>query len=1218
MAERVRLAELTGDIGFALTQADDLPRLLQKCAQALVNHLGAAFARIWTLNESENMLALQASAGIYTHLDGPHSRVPVGKFKIGLIAQERKPHLTNSVLSDPRIGDPAWAQREGMVSFAGYPLIVGESLVGVIAMFGRVPFSCVTLEALGFISHGIAVGVVRKTSEHALKASRDQLTRILESITDGFASINRDWKYIYINGEGARLLALSPEQVLGRNIWEAFPPLLGTPFETTLRTAMTGGAPRELETYFPPLHTWFSVRVFPAEDGISLYYRNITQRKLSEQRLFVQYAVSRVLSAGTDLDKTAAQLLKAIGNTLNWRVGLLWLASPFGSEIACQHSWSSDGTETDFLKKSCAMKFTRGYGLPGVVWDTGEPLWLSDIELADCFTRTGLALGDGLRSAIAFPIHAQGRTIGVLEFLDEQIRPPDEELLRSLTALGDLIGQYVERHSASEALRESGLRTAAILKTSLDAVISIDQDSKIIEFNPAAESIFGYVREEILGRSMAELIVPHNMRQAHYEGLRKYRQTGEGPILGRRLELHAVRADGVEIPIEISIIRVPISGPPVFTAFLRDITSRKKSEAERTTLLARAEEAQRYYQVLAEAMPQQVWTATPQGTLDYVNQTTADYFGLPADEVLGAGWQSVIHPDDLPSCVELWTDSLRNGTIYEVEFRLKRADGAYRWHLGRALPVVDTGTGILKWLGTNTDIDERKQFEQELKAAKDAAEKANQAKSQFLANMSHELRTPLNAIIGYSEMLEEEAIELKLPSIQADLQKVHGAGNHLLSLINDVLDLSKVEAGKMDLFVETFGVASMLEDVSATVSPLAARNQNEIQVSCEPGVGSMRTDLSKVRQTLLNLLSNACKFTHQGSIRMAVSRYTRDGSDWLQFEVTDTGIGIPEDKLITVFEPFSQVDRSTSRSYGGTGLGLAITRRFCQLLGGDISVTSELNRGSSFFINLPAEVSQPGSRPEEIKPYTDRHHNAILIVDDDRDARELLRRFLHKEGFETILASDGPQALKLAAEAHPIAITLDVMMPGVDGWTILKKLKATPETADIPVIMVSIVDDRNLGFSLGAADYVDKPIDRERFSAVLAKYRCATGDCPVLLVEDDPAVRTTLRGILEKGGWRICEAENGAAALASLAKQVPELILLDLVMPEMDGFEFFTELRKYAEWRSIPVIVLTAKDLTSEERRFLNGGVEKVLRKTAYPYSELLRELEPFRTSKSG
>ena len=346
-AERMRLAGLMTDVAVALTRNDSLPQILANCARSLVEHLDAAFARIWALNGDTNILELQASEGMYTHLNGAHSRVPVGKLEIGLIAKERKPHLTNAVLGDPRIADQEWARRENMVSFAGYPLIVGNHLVGVIAMFARVPVSRAALQAIEVIAHGIALGIERERSEDAARASTEQVARIVESITDGFATVDRDLRYAFVNGEGARILGRTIEELLGRTIYEAFPDINGTPFDRAMRTAIQEQKPQEVEEYFPAMNKWFSLRLFPTPDGLSLYYRDVTERKISEQRLLLQYAVSRVLNAGKDIETTGTELLSAIGLSLSWRVGLMW--TPIATA-------SASDARTPIARRTCSSQ----------------------------------------------------------------------------------------------------------------------------------------------------------------------------------------------------------------------------------------------------------------------------------------------------------------------------------------------------------------------------------------------------------------------------------------------------------------------------------------------------------------------------------------------------------------------------------------------------------------------------------------------------------------------------------------------------------------------------------------------------------------------------------------------------------------------------------------------------------------------------------------------
>jgi CheY-like chemotaxis protein len=478
--------------------------------------------------------------------------------------------------------------------------------------------------------------------------------------------------------------------------------------------------------------------------------------------------------------------------------------------------------------------------------------------------------------------------------------------------------------------------------------------------------------------------------------------------------------------------------------------------------------------------------------------------------------------------------------------------------------------------------------------------------------MSHELRTPLNAIIGVTEMLQEDARDLKRDDEIEPLNRVSGAARHLLALINDILDLSKIEAGRMELNLETFSIAPLIDDVVKTFETLAANNGNRIVVDCDPATKSIHADQMRVRQTLLNLVSNANKFTERGTLTIRARRRQIDNREWVEIAVTDTGIGMSPAQMEKLFQEFSQVDSSTTRKYGGTGLGLAISQRFCRMMGGDISVQSEAGRGSTFTITLPANVvgidavAAPETTPRMPAAASSRNAPLIVVADDDRTVRDVVARFLEREGFSVALADGGQQALRLVRELHPDAITLDVIMPDLDGWTVLAAIKGDPALADIPVVLLTIVDEKNRGYSLGAVEYLVKPVDREKLTQTLRRI-CGSVRGRVLLIDDDDIIRRQMRLQLQHNGWDISEAENGRVALARLEEARPDAIILDLIMPEMDGFEFVDEMRRRPEWHDIPVIVVTSKDLTAEDRSRLNGGVERIIHKSGR--DETLREV---------
>lgn len=483
-------------------------------------------------------------------------------------------------------------------------------------------------------------------------------------------------------------------------------------------------------------------------------------------------------------------------------------------------------------------------------------------------------------------------------------------------------------------------------------------------------------------------------------------------------------------------------------------------------------------------------------------------------------------------------------------------------------------------------------------ASKEAAEQANAAKSDFLANMSHELRTPLSAIIGYSEMMGEEIADgCAASELVADIGKVERNARHLLGLINDVLDLSKVESGKMEIYVEDFAVDDMLRDVAGSVATLVGKKGNTLEMKISPGLGRMQSDLTKARQVLFNFLSNAAKFTEDGTITLAASRIADvSGGDLLSFSVADTGIGMTAEQVSRLFRRFEQADSSTTRNFGGTGLGLSLTRSFADMLAGTITVSSVPGQGSTFTFTVPATfvppVDEQASPDPDVIADDEAGSDVILVIDDDTDQLALMTRFLHREGFSVRTATNGRSGLDLARRLRPRAILLDVMMPGVDGWSVLSQIKADETLAPIPVVMVTSVDQRNLAASLGASDYMLKPVNWTRFGKIVNQFRLAEADQrgTVLLVEDEAVTRMAMRSTLEEDGWLVVEASNGEEGLQQVTDTKPDVVIVDLNMPVLDGFGFLEGVRAVPGCSDIPVIVLTGREFSADDRSKLRGA----------------------------
>jgi len=621
------------------------------------------------------------------------------------------------------------------------------------------------------------------------------------------------------------------------------------------------------------------------------------------------------------------------------------------------------------------------------------------------------------------------------------------------------------------------------------------------------------------------------------------------------------------------------------------------------------------FRAAAEVVGDIIWTNTANGEMLGEQPDWSRFTGQSPAEYAGHGWTAAVHPEDVPATLAAWNGAVAERRVFLHEHRLRRHDGAYRLFAIRAAPVLDEAGALREWVGVHEDITERRLAEAELLAAKEAAEDANRAKSQFLANMSHELRTPLSAIIGYSEMLEEEIEDSGDPvGIMGDMAKIKTNARHLLGLINDVLDLSKIENGKMEVYAEDFDAARMVQDVAATVQALMEKNGNALVVQVAPDLGTMHSDVTKIRQMLLNLLSNAAKFTERGTITLSASRGPGPGpgSSEVTMRVADSGIGMTAEQLDKLFQRFQQADASTTRKFGGTGLGLSITKAFSTMLGGDVTVDSTPGQGTVFTLRLPATWQPAAEAAPEAFAADAGGPRPVLVIDDDPATLELITRFLEREGFAVRTAPDGEAGLRLAAQVQPSVILLDVLMPRLDGWGVLSRLKADPALAAIPVVVVSFVDERGLGYSLGAAEYLTKPVEWGRLKQALdrlaAEEDAGEAGRPVLVVDDDEGTRDRLRTMLTRAGWAATEAADGRTALQHVAAARPAVILLDLMMPGMDGFAVLKELRNNPDWASIPVIVVTAMDMTQADRDRL-GPQAALIRKDSADMRDLLAEV---------
>ena len=757
-----------------------------------------------------------------------------------------------------------------------------------------------------------------------------------------------------------------------------------------------------------------------------------------------------------------------------------------------------------------------------------------------------------------------------------------------------------------------------LLESTGEGIYGIDMEGRCTFANPACVRLLGFDSDdELLGENMHDLVHHTRPNGEPYPMVecRIYKAFREGT--GVHVDDEVMwRKDGTSFPTEYWSYPMRHDGELVGSVLtFIDITERRRAEEQ-------LRESQELTSLLLESTGEGIYGIDLEGNCTFANPACVRLLGYDSDaDLLGRNMHILVHhtlpngdPYPVPEC-RIYK-AVREGRGVHVDDEvLWRRDGSCfpteywsypMWREGELIGVVLTFI----------DITERRKVEEQLQLAKAAAEQASEAKSQFMANMSHELRTPMNAILGYSEMLVEDAEDAGLADMVEDLTKINVAGKHLLELINAVLDLSKIEAGRMDVLVESFDVASLLENVVTVAEPLVDKNGNELVKDWDESIGTMHADVTKLRQALFNLLSNAAKFTSDGTITLSVAPEMDGDVEIMRFRVIDTGTGIAADKLDVVFEEFAQAEETTARDYGGTGLGLALTRRLMRLMGGDVTVDSELGVGSTFTIELArdAHAAPTVKRADDERAGDGRADDAdrdrsdgwhVLVIDDDSHARDLLTRTLESEGYSVITASNGERGVELARSLRPELITLDILMPGKDGWAVLAELKSHPATTDIPVVMLSIATDRDMGYMLGAVESLTKPVDRAVLHEVVRKYVTADRH-HVLVVDDDEASRSMLVRFGEAEGWELSEADNGATALERVREKRPDLILLDLMMPVMDGFEFVEQIQAREEYRGIPIVVVTAKTLTAEDHARLRGSVERVMDKAQMSASDVL------------
>lgn len=926
----------------------------------------------------------------------------------------------------------------------------------------------------------------RKGSESNLLESKERYENIIKRASDMIYEISTAGKFTFVNPVVEKILHFSKKEILGKSFFEIVHPshleLVSDFYRQQIEKQI-------LQTYFEfPVLTkngekvWIGQNVtLTVKNGAVLeiqgFARQITDQKLAERALVIQDAVVKILAKSESVENASSEILETLGKILGWQCGAWWRYAENKNSLYCQSFWKENKDKyIGFEKASNALSFKMGEGIPGRVLSSQKPLWIESLVDDERFIRNIICGKNGLKSGFWFPLLLGNSVHGVFEFISDTTENIDDDLLQLMSNIGSQISQFIQRKRAERDVKESDTRKSAILESALDCIITINHDGRILEFNPAAERMFGYTREESIGQLMGNLIVPPTYRDAHHQGIKHYLNTGEHNVLGKRIEITAMRKDGTEFPVELAITPIFLADSmPMFTGYLRDITERKVAE-------------------------------------------------------------------------------------------------------------------------------------EQLRQAKEEAESASHAKSQFLAVMSHEIRTPLNAIIGLSDLAVETESDSERQEFVGVIQE---NSENLLSLINDILDFSKIEAEQIDIENVEFDLVELAEGILEMFAFKAFAKGLELICKIDSDLPEkLIGDPNRLRQIIINLVSNAVKFTEKGNVFVSITilKSTKNSVD-LSFSVKDSGIGIPTEKLETIFEKFNQADISTTRKYGGTGLGLSISKSLVNLMNGEIEVVSEIGKGSEFKFELRFPIAKAKTK---LKCLDELAAKNILIVEDNPLERESLSEIFKEFTGKVLFASDAAQAISLQRDNSFDLLIIDHTLPIIDGKNLAQLVKIN-SLNEVKIILLTGSTLQSNETSI-IDKYIHKPTKRKVLcQTVLDLFglsetqnslhspdnfkQDSTVQARILLAEDSKANQDLAVRILQKAGFEIEIASNGLEAVSKFEEKQFDLILMDIEMPEMDGFQATTEIRKRETSRKIPIIALTAHAIQGYHEKCLAFGMDDYLTK---------------------
>ena len=1075
-----------------------------------------------------------------------------------------------------------------------------------------------------------------------IKDSERRYRLLTENATDLLAEHDLDGVFRFVTPTVRSLLGYEPEELVGHSIYEFFDPADIESIRHEHQKILTAEGPVVIPYRFRHKdghYIWLesSTRIYKAgpqadEPRILAVSRDITERihherdleelnrTLTEQqhriRLLYELSASSELSMDEQLERTLRAGVEHLGLSL----GIISRIDGYDYHVL--HSYAAESGPAK------GQIFQLGDTYCSITLQHEDLLAIENMHDSP---HSGHPCYEAfhLETYIGVPIKVNGERFGTLNFSQPEARKEpfsdaDHDFVR---LMGQWVSRVLEQNRATRELQKSEARFRAVVRSAIVGVITMDSQGRIQSFNRSAEKIFGYSKEEVMGQNVARLMADSESQQ-HDAFLANFREGKPQTNLGESREVVAQHKDGHPIYLDLGISEVRTESEHFLTGMFRDITARKKAEIDlaNTTL--------RLQNVFNSAMQVALIATDLEGRITVFNPGAERMLGYTAAEALGRVADFFHEPEEERARARELSEKLgrtiqgfetyivlaQMGGLTEHEWTYVRKNGSHLTVNSAVTAIHDTEGNITGYLGVALDISERKRAEEALRLAKQVAEEANQTKSEFLANMSHELRTPLNSVIGFSNILLKNADGHLHEKDLTYLERIQANGKHLLSLINDVLDLSKIEAGRMELEWVEINVGQLIQDLISQVESQVRHKQVELVTDIPADLNANSIDPGKLKQVILNLLSNAIKFTDTGTVTVQILQHDQSGQVE-RIRVTDTGIGIPRERLEHIFEEFSQVDASTQRKYGGTGLGLSISKSLCDLMGCAISVESVEGQGSTFTVTLPLNGSTKQSSGDQLRPErrsTDRSQlelesfdfsdKRVLIIDDDVDSRTLLTHYLSDSGCEIDVVDSARKGLAAIRRQRPDVITLDMKMPKIDGKRFVSAVQNDSELKEIPIILVSIMANDYRGKLPGVREYLQKPVARSDY--LWALRRCLqTSPCCLLIVEDDTDMQLTLTHYLEDINVEIKTAGDGREALDIMEHFKPNMIFLDLMMPKMNGQQFLGELEKRDLLGGQHIIVVTAKDLTPMEELELKSNRITLVRKNANLEKELRQEI---------